>query len=127
MYFQSGCQLFLCILGVIQLVSPSRADNLLFNRIAAPDLEMCSRDTGVTVNGFEEVREKQGLGHSELCFLKCVLEKVGFLKDGKLVVEAAKDLFQNEINEKREECLRRIGPLSTCDDLQQIETCRHNS
>lgn len=62
----------------------------MLSRLVAADVEMCSKDTGVDVKEFEEARENRALNHSMLCFLKCAMEKIGFLKDGHLQIDQAK-------------------------------------
>ncbi|ENN72533.1 uncharacterized protein LOC109542931 [Dendroctonus ponderosae] len=126
MTFQGGVSVFLCILGVAQLVAAGNSDDL-FARIAPADVEMCGKDTGVDRKEFEDAREKRALNHSMLCFLKCAMEKVGFLKDGHLEIDQAKGSLPDKMMEPVVECFKAVGPISTCDDIQKVEDCLPSS
>nr|AKK25137.1 odorant binding protein 12 [Dendroctonus ponderosae] len=124
MHFQwlTNVSVFLCILGVAQLVAAGKPNDL-FTRITPGDVEVCGKDTGVDRKDFEEAREKGALNHSMLCFLKCAMEKAGFLKDGHLEIDQAKEASPDKMTEPVVECFKAVGPISTCDDIQKVENC----
>nr|UWL63316.1 odorant binding protein 26 [Pagiophloeus tsushimanus] len=123
MYFPVSFQIFLYCITLMQLAASGQPKSSLLELTTQAELEECIRESKVTLKEIENISLENPPDHNMMCFLKCLLEVVEIIKDGEIDIEQAKEEWKEEITANAEKCLKAVGKISTCEDIEKIDMC----
>lgn len=90
--------------------------------------DYCFKEHSVCVTDLKNYDNADDVPEKDLCFYKCFYEQIGFIDDGKIVLDdlrvipEVKDL-EDEKYEELSKCLGELDNIVECNDLRQIEEC----